>query len=258
MALSSRSLITYGLTVTTLNQNLDFKAAALGSELTAVIPIGYYSPMGLADAVRAALLEADPANNYTVSIVWNQGDGTENRMTIATAGTFLSLLFSSGSHNSTSIASLIGFNSSDYTGSTSYVGADTVGTALVPTYIGYNFVGVDQQAKVFGAVNVSAAGVKEAVVFNIQQFLNVEFKYEPASALGQWQDFFNWAIQQKSFDFMPELSVPGVVYQVSLETTRADSKGLGFEMPEMLPNFPNIYQTGPLKFRIVLTAASFL
>lgn len=258
MALSSRSLITYGISITTLNQNLDFRAEMGDDPLTAVIPIGDYSPQGIADAIRAALLEADSNNNYLVTVLWNQGDGTENRIVIATTGDYLDLLFGTGDNVSTSIASVIGFNTTDYTGETSYVGSSTTGTALVPSYFGYNFLGPTNQGRVFGSVNVSAAGVKEAVVFNIQEFINVEFKYESKVRQTLWQTFFNWAIQQKGFDFMPELTVPGVVYQVTLESTKADGKGLAFEMSEMLPQFPNTYQTGALKFRIVLTAASFL
>jgi hypothetical protein len=144
----------------------------------------------------------------------------------------------------------------DYTGGTSYTGSQTTGTSLIPELLGYNYADPIQQKKVFGAVNVSAAGVKETVVFNLQQFMNVEFKYEPKANLLAWNDLMEWLIQQSPFDFTPEIASPSTYYPVTLETTAEDGKGLAFLMKEMLPNFPNFYMTGPMKFRIVLNYSS--
>lgn len=251
MALTALSLLNYGIEITSLNQNLDFKADSLGPELTAVIPLGFYSPQGIVDAIALAMQSVDSANSYSASVSYNYLGGTQNRITIQTTGSFLSLLFSSGSHLTTSIAPYIGFSQLDYTGSTFYVGGSSTGVGLVPEFIGYNYLDDDNQTKVFGAVNVSASGLKEAVVFNFQKFITVDFKYEPKSRLLEWKNFFYWAIQQKPFDFVPEISDPTKVFQVTLEKTSYESKGLGYQMREMLPNFPNFYQTGELMFRII-------
>lgn len=257
MALSSKSLITYGLEVTSLNQNIDFKITSLGATLTAVVPIGFYSVTGIAFAVANALQSIDSANIYSVTVDRTILGGTQNRITISTNGSFLSLLFGTGPHATTSIATLIGFNPADYTGLTTYTGNQSSGTTLTPDYIGYNFLSDQHMARIFGAVNISASGLKEAVTFNTQYFIEVDYKYEPSSKLLQWKNFFTWAIQQRPYDYTPEISNPTTVYNVTLETTQEDPKGLGYRMNEMLPDFPNFYQTGPLKFRIIANQSQF-
>lgn len=251
MALSSKSLMNYGLEITAMNQNLDFKIASLGAQLTAVIPLGFYSVKGLCDTIALALLNADSSNNYTCSVSYNYLGGTQNRITIQTTGTYLSLLFGTGTHVLTSIASLIGFNQVDYSGALFYVGSQSAGTVFIPLLNAYNYLGPETTLKVFGAVNVSASGLKETVTFNFQQFIQLEFMYEPEDRLTEWQLFWRWAIQQRNFDFIPEITNPSVLFQVSLEKTDYDGKGLGYQMKEMLPNFPNLYRTGSIQFRVV-------
>jgi hypothetical protein len=258
MALSAYSLINYGIEITALNANLDFKASMAGPELNAVLNVGFYSPTSLADEIARAMQAVDSVNNYTCTVNRNILGGTQNRLTIATSGSFLSLLFGSGTNIFTSVAIIAGFSASDYTGSTSYTGSGTTGTSLVPDFFGYGYLNDFNQGKVFGAVNVSAAGVKESVVFNIQKFIDVEFKYEPKSKLLAWKNFFTWAIQQRPFDLTPEISDPTTTYQVTLEKTQYDGKGLGFQMRELLPNFPNFYTTGPLNLRIIESLSAFL
>lgn len=253
MALSSQSLILYGYSVDVSNCNIDFQSSSGGPVLTAVVALGAYSLTSLLTAVVAALNAADPSNTYTSNADRTLMGGTQNRVTISTNGVFLSLLFGTGPNTSTSIASLIGFNPTNYTGLTSYIGAQTTGTVLIPQYYGYSYSDPTLQSKVFGAVNVSAAGVKEAVVFNIQQFVEVQFKYESkANATTAWNSFFLWAIKQQPFDFTPQITQPSTFYPVTLEQTEAEANGLAYKMPEMLPEFPNFYQTGMLKFRVVL------
>lgn len=257
MALTAKSLFVYGLQVTTLNQNLDFKNASLGSTMTAVIGLGFYSPQGLAEAIALALQTQDSVNIYTVTVTRNIMGGTQNRITIATNGAYLSLLFGTGPNVNTSISSLAGFNPSDYTGATSYIGAQTTGSSLIPTYIGYNYLDSNNMSKVFGAVNVAASGLKEAVTFNIQQFIEVQFKYEDKTRLSLWKSFFFWTQAQKPFDFTPEISSPDNYFSCTLEKTDYQDQGLGWRMPEMLPDYPNNYQTGPLVFRITPDTSQF-
>lgn len=259
MALTAKSLFNYGIQVTTLNRNLDFVAASGGSTLTAVLTLGFYSPTGLASAIAFAMQSQDPNNIYTVTVARNIMGGTQNRITVATNGTFLSLLFGSGPNAATSPASIMGFNASDYTGATSYTGSSSTGTILMPDFVGYNYNDSTNQAKLFGAVNVSTSGLKESVTFNIQYFVDVEFKYEPSSKLSDWSAFFTWAIQQRQFDFTPEISNPDVFYNVTLESTEVDDKGLGYKMREQLDeSLPFFYTTGALKFRIIPTTAQFI
>lgn len=253
MALRSKSLFLYGYTISLSRRNIDFIATSGGPTLTAILDIGDYSLTTLLSAIKVAMETADPAHIYTVSADRTLMGGTQNRITISTNGTFLSLLFSSGPNTDTAIWELMGFNLLDYTGSTAYTGSNTTGITLIPEFTGYNYQNPDQGSKVFGAVNVATSGLKESVVFNIQQFVDVEFKYEPAFRLvSEWLPLTTWMIQQKPFDFTPEISDPNTFYAVTLEKSSDDQKGMGFKMKEMLPNFPNFYTTGPMNFRIVL------
>lgn len=258
MALSAKSLFTYKIEVTTLNQNLDFVIELGGDTLTAVLDVGFYSPTSLAQQIAYQMQSLDTTNIYTVSVSRNVMGNTQNRITIATNGAYLDLLFGTGPNTNTSCASLIGFNPSDYTGATSYIGSSSTGSILIPNYLGFNFLDVNNGAKVFGAVNVAASGLKEAVTFNIQQFIEVEYRYEVKSRLTLWTDFFSWAQAQKPFDFTPEISDPDTFYTCTLEKTSAHSQGLGWRMPEMLPALPNHYTTGPLTFRVTPDTSAFV
>lgn len=258
MALTAKSLFNYGIEVTTLNQNLDFVNVFGGDTLTAVLDVGFYSPQTLADEIAFQMQSLDDTNIYTVSVARNVLGGTENRITISTNGSFLEILFATGPNLNTSCYSIIGFNQTDYTGDTTYTGSSSTGTVLIPDYIGYNYLDPTNGSMVFGSVNVSASGLKEAVTFNNQQFINVEYKYEAKARLIQWQNFFTWTQAQKPFDFTPEISDPDTFYSCTLEKTQASDKGLGWKMPEMLPNFPNYYQTGPLVFRVTPSTSFIL
>ena len=252
MALKDKSLFLFGITINNTNQNLDFLNVSMGTQLTAVIPASYYTLATLASAIVLAMETADTANTYTCTINRAVSGNLQNRITIATSGAFLSLLFSSGTNALTSITSMINFGSADLTGATTYTNALTSGTSLQTSFYGYNYTPPQAYQKNTGDVTVSASGVKEGISWSIQQFIQVEFKYEPlASLLAYWDPFIQWMILQKPFEFTPETNVPTTVYSVTLEKSPGDGKGLGFIMKEILPDFPFTYSTGQLEFRVV-------
>lgn len=257
MALSAKSLFTYGLEVTTLNNKLDFQIVALGATLTATLNIGFYSPESLAEQVALQIQTMDSVNIYSVTVDRSILGGTQNRLTIATSGSYLSLLFATGPNYNISCASLIGFNPSDYVGSTFYTGSSSMGSSLIPDYIAYNYLDSQHMSKLFGAVNVAASGLKEAITFNTQFFITLDYKYEKKANLSYWQALFIWAIQQRPFDFTPEITNPTYFFTVTLDSTQYEQQGLGYQMNEMLPDFPNFYETGPLKFRINPSTGNF-
>lgn len=252
MALSSKSLILYGFQVTELNRSLDFKASSLGPVKQATLRLGYYSLTDLCVEIGRAMFEADQVNVYVATPNRAVGGGLENRVTISTSGTYLKLLFGTGPRIASSVASLIGFLNTDYTGLTSYIGSTSAGIPLLPELVGYNYLGPEMNVKVFGSVNVSASGLKEAIVYQIQNFIDVEFKYEHRDVVQtNWGPFINWAIQQRAFEFTPNTSDPLTVYNVTLDKTNADGKGLAWKWKEQLPQFPNLYTTGALTFRVI-------
>lgn len=252
MALRSRSLFLYGVQVTDSNKYINFKISGGGPELVAILQIGYYSLSTLLTEIKDQLEAIDTANVYTVTADRTYNGNLENRVTIATNGAFLSLLFGSGTQAASSAAALIGFAATDRTGATTYTGVSSAGTVLVPTEIGYSYTSQERNQKVFGAVNISTSGLKETIVFQIQRFIKANYKYEPTGMVTPWSNFLVWAIKQRPFDFTPEISDPTVFYPVTLDRTIQDGQGLMFELMEMLSeNHPFLYETGLLTMRIL-------
>ncbi len=251
MALTAKSLFLYGFQVTEQNRSIDFRSVALETERQATLRLGYYSLTSLCVEIGRAMKAADTARTFTLTVDRTVGGGLENRVTIATNGAVLELLCSTGSRAASSFCTLIGLPVADYTGATSYQSTSSAGTRHIPTYIGYGYKSPDAHQEVFGAVNVSASGLKEAIVHSIQRFWDVGFKYEAASRIAsEWTPFLSWLIRQRRIEFTPEISNPTVFYDGTLEKTSRDSKGLGFLMEEMLPSLPNFYQTGTMTFRV--------
>lgn len=259
MALVSKSLFLYGFEITTANRSIDFKTSLIGVEYKATLSLGQYTLTQLLTEIERAMKAADPANTYTATAVRTYAGGLENRVNIATSGSFLSLLFATGSRASSSVATLIGFTATDHTGLTNYNGTVSAGTVLVPEYVAYSYLGPEFMRKNFGAVNIAADGTKEAITFSVQRFFQGEWKFEPqAKVISQWAPLLDWLIQQKPFEFTPEISSPTVFYEATLESTGDDGKGLGYAMKEMLPQFPFHYQTGNMKFRQIVPASGFI
>lgn len=251
MALKNPSMFLYGFQITSLNSSIDFQIASGGPVLLATVTQGFYSLATLLTAIEAAMSAADTTNTYTVTATRSTSGGV---VTISTSGSFLSLLFASGPRTASTIAPLIGFPVADQTGSTSYTGTSSAGTVLITQYPAYTYLSVEMNQLIFGNANVSANGTKEVVVFQIQQFWEGEFKYEPeASVKTIWLDLMQWMIQGRLFDFTPDYTIPSTFYTGTLEKTSKDGQALGFQFQELLPDFPFYYTTGTLTFRLNVT-----
>jgi len=254
MALRSKSLFLYGFEVTVNNQYIPFKNSSGGSVINASIATGFYSLTSLIAAIQTAMNLSDPTNTYTVTADRSFSSGTQNRVSIATSGTYLSLLFSSGSLASASVRDLIGFAHTDRTGATTYQGTISAGTALQTDWYGKNYKPPASTLKNIGAVNISAKGIKEAITWSIMQFIEVEFENEAqAKVLAYWPQLIQWMIQQRPFDFTPETSSPSTVYSVTLDKTGDDGQGLAMSMKELVPDRPFMFTTGQLTFRVIPT-----
>lgn len=241
MALTAKSQFLYGLEVNSYNQNLSFSIGA--GTLSGSLTYGYYTLEDLVIEVVRVLTQLAPSKTFTYSI---NRTSTGPFVTITCSSGTFSLFFASPS----SIGPTLGYAAVSYTGSLSYTAPSTCGTILETTREGYTYLGPEFQRQVMGAVNVSATGLKEAVVFQVMQFVQAEFKHEPqAKVITDWTPFFNWAIQQRPFEFTPSIADPTTVYQVTLEKTAVDGKGLGFKITEMLPEFPFYYKTGLITMR---------
>lgn len=255
MALTGRSLFLYGYTVDATNYAIDFRAVAAETPRQASLRYGSYSLTSLMEEVVRALQEKDPSRLYVVVADRSVSGGTQNRITIASSGTHLSLLFASGSRTASNSASLLGFTATDKTGATFYTGTLTTGTGFSPnaanTFLtGYNYLSTDNHPRTNGQLNIATSGQKEVVVFNTQYFWQVDFRYITASEVtNTWVPFMAWIIQGKLLEFTPLITSSSTFHEGTLESATGGSNGLEFMMNEMLPQFPNLYQTGLMKFR---------
>lgn len=245
MALRAPSLFLYGFEITPNNRFISFQSAPAVTRVAA-LNLGFYSLTSLGEEIVRAMTAVDPLNLYTYSVNRSIAGGTQNRFTISTGASYFRVLFSSG--NPSNPASLIGFNASDYIGATTYTGSQTCGKTLIPNQLGYTYLSPKRLQKNFGALNVSTSGEKEAITFTLQNFWQVQFKYiTEALADNEWNDLIQWMIKQKQLEFTPEITSPNVFYVGTLEEP---SKGLEFNMSEMLPQFPFQYSTPLMKFRV--------
>lgn len=259
MALTGKSLFLYGFQVTSTNRALDFRSVSGGPILYATLNLGFYSLTSLMQEIARAMNVADPSHTFTIEADRTFNAGLENRVTISSDSIYLDLLFGTGPRKDISIAPYIGFAIADRMGSNTYQGTVTAGTTLVPTLYAYNYISPEMNRKVFGSVNISASGEKEAIVFQVQRFFSCQFKYEPETKIKtEWMALMNWAIQQRAFEFTPNTALPTTFYECTLESTSADGKGLGYKFTEMLPNFPFLYDTGVLTFRQKVPSTGFL
>jgi len=248
MALRAKSLFLYGFDINATNASLDFNVNG-GSTLQATLRYGYYSLNSLMTEVIRAMGEQAPLETFTYSINRAVSGGLENRVTILIASGTITLLFGSGPRIVSSCSAILGFAAADVTGA-SLTSIATAGTALVTEREGYSYLSPDFTRKVKGSVNISASGVKEAIVYEVQQFAQVEFKHEPeAKVITQWTPLMDWLMQQRPVELTPELTTPSVVIEGTLEKTGYDSAGLGYQLLEMLPDFPFYYRTGLMVFR---------
>ena len=259
MALKNRSLFLYGIEVTESNSSMDFRAVIAGPEIRATLSLGFYSLTSLLQEVARVMTVADPTRTYTATADRTAGGGLQNRTTITTDGTFLTLLFGTGTRAATSIGPLLGYTATDKVGALFYVGSFTTGTTLSPDLVGYNYLSNDFNKQVQGVQNLSASGEIEAVVFQVMPFWQVQFKYEIESKVVlEWTPLIDWMIQKKLLEFTPDVTAPTVFFEGTLDKSAADSKGMGHKWSEMLPDFPFQYDSGLLIFRKRLGGTQFV
>lgn len=252
MAIKNPSMFTYGYFVDGTNKYLPFRVVS-DVEYIAVLDEGYYSGIGLAQEIVRAMNVQAPTTSLQVNIDRSYSSGTQNRWTIKTFSSFLSIMFGSGTSASDSIYSQIGFLASDYTGATTYLGASDTGAKLFTEYPAYTYLPPQLFKTQTGVVTSSTRGDKETIVWSTQRFIQGEFKFEPELKVKtDWQTFFDWSSKIRPFDFTPDYTLdPNETYNVTLEKTTGAGNGLGFKFQEQLPQFPFNYTTGQIQMRVV-------
>lgn len=250
-----QALFLYGFDVNGFNNSLPFKNTFGGPEIIAVLNQGNYTATTFMAELKRAMEFIDGVNHYTITLDRTVAGNTDTRMTISTDGSFLSLLFGTGSTGSNSPYVLMGFPLTDQTGFTTYNGSFTSGQILIPDFPMYDYIGPDENKKSDGVKNVSAFGIKETLVFSQMSFFEAQWKYI-TNQFGntqktQWDTFLQYATRQKQLEFTPSLNESATTfYQCTLESTPADSNGMAYKLSLMGQGLFRFYSTGSLKFRV--------
>lgn len=146
------------------NSKIDFKESSGGAELTATLTAGSYTPGTLAAEIKRSM-EAAGTAIYTVSY-----STTTGKWTISTAGAYLSLLRSSGTHTGTSAWSAIGFTTlADSSGALTYTGSKiAIHTAERVVFDLKSTESIDSLALVFNPIQGEGIKFSESAVIKLK------------------------------------------------------------------------------------------
>lgn len=254
--LKDRALFLYGFDINNNNKYINFKNAYSGNELTAVLRTGNYTCTEFLAEMKRAMEYVDGINTYTWAIDRTAASNTSNRISVTTNGSYLDILFGSGTNAANTPVSLIGFSPMDYVGTLSYTGYTNGGIILYPDFATYDYLSPDEIVKNDGSKNVSASGIKETLVFAQMRFFQGQWKYitdfNGNNQKTQFVQFLKYATRQLKFEFSPSVHEdPSVFYQCTLESTPADSNGLAYTLKQMLGDkLYRFYDTGVMTFRV--------
>lgn len=261
MTIQTKPVFYYVEPVTKDNNVINFVEPNIAPvELTAELLVGTRSPEELATEVSRAL---NDAGLQTYTVTFNRADRT---LEIASDDTF-ELLFNSGTNVGLSVHPLLGFDTTDLTGQTSYIGQSPLGVEYLPQFIPQRFK--DFQNNLEGiqtSINESASGTVEVVTFGDRRFMEMELTYitdrfkvkgHPISnnpnAVAEARSFLEFCITKSNLEFMIDRADRNTFETVLLERTRQDRNGTSYELTELLSqNLEGYFTTGLLVFRRVV------
>lgn len=257
MTINTRPIFYYGYTIGANNIYLNFDEGGL--ELTAIIQAGTYSFEDLADEIA---LRMNAVGSQTYSVTTDR----DNRTYTISASSSFSILFDSGANAGGSIADVIGFPSTDLTGSNSYTGS-AAGNAYEPTFPLQDYIALDDFQEFSDAsVNESSSGNVEFFTSGLRKFteFNITFVTNNSmrkagglfvnnpNAVSELRDFLEFAITKGPIEFMPDKNNRslGNTQTLILERTPTSSTGTGFRLRELYARgLAGFFETGRLKFR---------
>lgn len=258
MALSTFSTFYYGHNVTGDNQNINFDEGS--GELTATVAVGSYTLTDFVTAVQTALNSAG-TYTYTVSV-----DRSTRIITISSSSGNFSLLASSGTQVATGAWTLLGFDSTDVSGSSSYDGDSASGDQYSPQFKIQDYISSEDWRQASSAtVNKTASGRVEVIKFGDEQFIQANIKYindyaqpdsliikNTSTGVADVRTFMRYIINKRPFEFIPDIDTPATFEEVLLESAPGFKDGTGYKLRELYDKgFPGYYETGPLVFRVV-------
>ena len=257
MALETHSKFYYGYEITSENQYLDIYDGT--SNISITLDIKSYTTDELAAAL-ASKLTAAAVGDYTVTF-----NRATRKFTISGTVTF-SLLFATGDNFFQSFHSLLGFNDTDLTGSTSYTSQIASGKSYSTQFYmqSYKPTALNKRS-IDSVINESASGVIEAIKFGDKRFLEGELLFitdiiqndvsivrTNTSGVADYISLIEWLVDKKPVEIMIDENKVNEYQVFLLESTELDSKGMDYELIELYDrSLPLYYRSGKLKFRLL-------
>lgn len=258
MALNTFSIFYYGFDITSNTQFINFDEGS--GELSASVAIQSYTLTDLLTAIKTSL-DSVGTQTYTVSV------NRQTRIVTISAASNFDLLVSTGSQAGASPFELLGFTgSTDLTGQNSYSGQSPAGSFYEPQFKlqDYNDQNKDQ-TKIDASVNESASGDIEVISFGTRKIINASFKYitdvtpqdgyvikNNSNGISDAESFFQFLIEKKPLEFMPDINDRNTFIKVLLEGTNNNRDGTGYKLTELVgQGLPGYYEINNVKFRVI-------
>jgi hypothetical protein len=243
-----------GFNVSSSNIYISFKEGA-GPELNATVAIGSYSAVDFCAAISSAL---NTAGSFAYAVTF---DRSTRFITVTASGSF-KLLGATGSTNGLSCLVTMGFMT-DTTLATSATGSIVCGYEFRPQFPVQDYLpSANNESAVDATVNKTASGLVQVVRFGSQRMIKFSIQYannNPSdspiirynqSAVSELNAFMLDATSKNYIEFMYDENDVDTFEVMLLESTEKDSKGIGYELKEMLSKkLPGYFETGILTFR---------
>jgi hypothetical protein len=257
MSLTTFSSFTYGHTVTSQNNSIDFDEGA--GELQASLNPGDYSLEEYAVEIKRAM-DAVGGQAYTVTVARATGF-----ITIAATANF-TLRTLTGTRFGSTAYTMMGFSIlANYTGSNTYTGPNRSGSIYYPQSLLINHIASENFVeKTEAVVNESASGRVQVFTFGTTNFIeftirlandytqpNCQTQVETqVNGVANLRAFMNYIVTKAKFEYMPSRSNANTFEKVILESTPASRNGTSYRLEE-LENAPGYFSTGKLRLRVV-------
>lgn len=257
MALTTRVAFTFGHTIDSTNNYINFSEDGGTTELSATIETGSYYLNEFGDKIAQALNDIGD-NTYSVSL-----DRATRKFTISADNNF-DLLVTTGSQKEISAFSLMGFTA-DKSASDSYVADSASGSLYEPQAPIRDYVPFDNnQQSVQSKVNESSSGDNiEVVSYGNRKIMSLNIKYatdinvtgsdyltNDASGVSKLRTFMEYLVTKAPVEFIPDNTDLTTYTPCILESTRSSSQGVGFELRELYSEgLAFYYESGLLDFR---------
>lgn len=252
MAIKSLSQFYFGYEITTDNQYINFDEG--GPELTAILRRDYFTLTDFLIEIGRAMSSVG-GQTYSATV-----DRETRIITITAAGSF-TLLAASGTNVSNSPFALMGYAAIDVTGS-ALSGGSASGYLYRPQFSLQDYVQPGQRKEsVDSTINETGSGRVEVITFGLREFMECNIRFitniRQSGAVIQdnptgYEDalfFMDEITKRGNIEFMPDRDDPDNFFEVSLESTEQDAKGLKYKLTE--ESVSDYYRTGKLVFRII-------